>query len=81
MKTEKIEIVIFGAIGIILALLICSVGIRVFSLETPETTTTYFFFGITLRDKVFAAILIWIGFVVLFYTIKKMTKYLSEKIQ
>jgi hypothetical protein len=42
--------------GIVFELLICALGVWLFSLETGYTTTTYFFFGISLTGKVLAAI-------------------------
>jgi hypothetical protein len=77
MNNGKLTVIIFGIIGGIIALLICWLGIWMFLQETDTHTSTYFFAGIAIKGKTLAAILIWLGLVLIFYCIRKMIKYLK----
>jgi uncharacterized membrane protein len=72
MTTEKRLIIIFGIIGIVFGLLFCALGVWIFSFETATDTNSYTLLGITLTGKQLAALLVWIGFVIIFYSIRKM---------
>jgi hypothetical protein len=78
MNKEKREIIIIGTLGSVLALLICALGIWLFSLETAETMHTYGIFGIPIKGKTLAAIVTWLGLVALFFSMRKMVKSLSQ---
>lgn len=78
MTAEKKEEIIIGTIAVLFSLLICVWGASLFYSETRETST-YSFFGIDIRGKLVAAIVSWLGFVFLFFSVRKTADCISHK--
>jgi hypothetical protein len=79
MNPEKREAITIGAISGLVALFFCILGIRLFYLAANGQTYGITLFGLTLEGKTLAATVAWIGFIILFYSVRKITKYLSNK--
>lgn len=71
MNADKIEEIITALLGCIFALLLCGLAAWM-SYQEMTSTTTYFFCGITARQKVLAALFAWFGLVLLFFSVKKL---------
>jgi hypothetical protein len=79
MSTEQRELLIVGITGCLAGVFLSALGIWLFYMASNGTTYAVTLFGITIEGKVLAATVCWGGFVALFYCIRKLTKYLSEK--
>jgi hypothetical protein len=79
MSTVKRDVIIIGTIGCLVAAFFCILGIRLFYLAAQGQTYGVTFIGLTLEGKTLASVTTWVGFVLLFFSIRKMNKYLSNK--
>jgi hypothetical protein len=79
MTTEKRQVLIIGIIGCLIAAFFSILGIRLFYLAENGQTYGIGFFSLSLEGKTLAAVTTWIGFVLLFFNIRKIGKYLSNK--
>jgi hypothetical protein len=78
MTADKREVIIAGTLCSAFALLVCALGVWLFSLQIGKTTSVYTIFWISIKGKTLAAIVTWLGLVALFFIIRKMAKYLSS---
>jgi TRAP-type C4-dicarboxylate transport system permease small subunit len=78
MRKENIEAIIWAVIEVAFGLFFCGLGIWLFSLETATDTHTYGFMGLEFKGKVLAAILFWLGLVILFFSVRKMVRRIRE---
>lgn len=77
MKNGRLTVIIFGSIGCIISILLCWLGVSIFLEQTDTHTTSFYFAGIEMKGKTLAAVLIWLGLVLIFYCLRKMIKYLK----
>jgi hypothetical protein len=79
MYRENVEILLLGIIGVVIALFMCLSGAWLFYMENTGSSHLFGIAGITIKGKMMAAFLSWLGLIGLFYTVKKTVKYLSQK--
>lgn len=78
MNIEKQEALLIGSIGIVFGILFCVLAFWILSFETATDTNTYGFMGINLTGNALAALAGWIGFVIIFFSVRKMIRTLSQ---
>jgi hypothetical protein len=74
MTSEKRQVLVIGITGCLIGGFLCTLAIWLFYLASNGITYGITLLGLPLEGKVLAAVITWLGFVALFFSVRKIIR-------